>query len=475
MKRCVVAGMLLVLVGLVAIGAKSVVGVEGDAQSQLDPSLAEKAARLRANGPQALDALFTQRSALENQLAGAQTDEVRLALEAQLAENARLIDLVGGQHYCTASKLFWYTDLDAAQAESKRTGKPILSLRMLGKLTDELSCANSRFFRTTLYANAEISQLLRDRYILHWKSVRPVPVITVDFGDGRKLVRTVTGNSAHYVLDSRGKTLDALPGLYGPQAFRQWLLRCEELAEQVLVAKTEESKLAVLHQYHNNRAAAIQQQWNADVAALRQADQPRSNAAQVRSPGWEDAVRQALAKAQADQQVVAQAVPAELAARVAVPKSVGEIAVVQMITLNRNQLEEATDDNLWQRIAQLHREEATLDQASRELIASENPTARDASPLTVSKALIEDPLLKLVGQFEASVALDSVRNEYLLHYQIHNWFTDGQVQDVEQLNDRVYAELFLTPKSDPWLGLVAENVYTALHNSGVVRNAGQQE
>jgi hypothetical protein len=39
---------------------------------------------------------------------------------------------------------------------------------------------------------------------------------------------------------------------------------------------------------------------------------------------------------------------------------------------------------------------------------------------------------------------------------------------VDQLNERVYAELFLTPSSDPWLGLVTPDVYTALDNGGVV-------
>ena len=35
---------------------------------------------------------------------------------------------------------------------------------MLGRLDEELSCANSRYFRTTLYTNAEVSALLRERF-----------------------------------------------------------------------------------------------------------------------------------------------------------------------------------------------------------------------------------------------------------------------------------------------------------------------
>jgi hypothetical protein len=40
---------------------------------------------------------------------------------------------------------------------------------------------------------------------------------------------------------------------------------------------------------------------------------------------------------------------------------------------------------------------------------------------------------------------------------------------VEELNERVYTELFLTPSSDPWLGLAPPDVYTAIENGGVVR------
>jgi hypothetical protein len=37
------------------------------------------------------------------------------------------------------------------------------------------------------------------------------------------------------------------------------------------------------------------------------------------------------------------------------------------------------------------------------------------------------------------------------------------------LNKRVYAELFLTPASDPWLGLYSPEVYTALQGGGLIR------
>src|SRR5881296_3244015 len=120
--------------------------------------------------------------------------------------------------------------------------------RRRGRLDEEFSCANSRFFRTALYANAELSQYLRDNYVLHWESVRPVPRITIDFGDGRKLERTITGNSIHYVLDSDGRPIDALPGLYGPKAFRQVLERTAAAAKEY-AAKPAAERAAFLSQY----------------------------------------------------------------------------------------------------------------------------------------------------------------------------------------------------------------------------------
>ena len=182
------------------------------------------AAKLREAGPEALAELMLLRermlrqfeSLLKQPESADRTSQIQ-QLEQRQARLDALIDQVGMQRYCSRSGLYWYTDFEQAKAAARQSGKPILSLRMLGNLNEDFSCANSRFFRTTLYANSEISQALRDNYVLHWKSVRPVPKVTIDFGDGRKLERTLTGNSIHYILTPDGEVVDALPGLYGPE------------------------------------------------------------------------------------------------------------------------------------------------------------------------------------------------------------------------------------------------------------------
>ena len=68
---------------------------------------------------------------------------------------------------------------------------------------------------------------------------------------------------------------------------------------------------------------------------------------------------------------------------------------------------------------------------------------------------------------QETLLIDAVRNEYDLHRRIHAWFARSEAgDDVEALNERVYDELFLTPSSDPWLGLVPSDAYSALDGGG---------
>jgi hypothetical protein len=140
------------------------------------------------------------------------------------------LDRLCAQRDAHTTLLYWFTDLDAAIVEARRTRRPILSLRLLGRLDEELSCANSRFFRKLLYPKPRINAVLRRDFVLHWQSVRPVPRVTIDFGDGRRVERTLTGNSVHVVLDPYGRIVDALPGLMNPDVFLDQLVQARAFA-----------------------------------------------------------------------------------------------------------------------------------------------------------------------------------------------------------------------------------------------------
>lgn len=78
-------------------------------------------------------------------------------------------------------------------------------------------------------------------------------------------------------------------------------------------------------------------------------------------------------------------------------------------------------------------------------------------------------LARILSKFEESVALDTVRNEYRMHTKLYAWLAaDRGRSDLSTFNEKVYAELFITPSSDPWLGLMQPDVYTALENAGVI-------
>lgn len=416
---------------------------------------------LREKGPQALEQLIQYRERLEKELGAGDypfSSETE-SRDPQLARLDHVIDGVGGARYCSTSRLYWFTDLERAKSQSAVSGKPILSLRLMGKLTDEYSCANSRFFRTSLYANKDISKLLRDRFVLHWKTVRPVPRVTIDFGDGRKLERTLTGNSAHYILSTEGRPLDILPGLYGPQAFTDWLNRSLQLASDFEAAESTDRE-EVLAEYHSDRLKVVESKWSSDLAEV--------------AP---DAITKLLPDADTGRKASEEVPNALEAANIAVGKSEVEIPIlenielVQAIHIPADQLEEATSEDLWEAIAALHREDAELDEASVRLMRRHNPTAAQAGRIAETKRLVEDPLVRIVERFERSIALDAVRNEYMLHRQIHQWFAGRELtSDFDALNARVYAQLFLTPDADPWLGLITPDTYTALPNDGVSRN-----
>ena len=176
------------------------------------------------------------------------------------------LDAVCAQHDAHTTLLYWHTDLDAAVAEAQRAKRPILSLRLLGRLDEALSCANSRFFRKSLYIDPAINRALRTRFVLHWQSLRAVPIVTLDFGDGKRLVKTLTGNSAHLVLDMHGRPVDALPGLFSPEVFAQLLVRAHAKA------MGDRRRLAEMHR----------KDLEAPVTA-RRAPMPRAVAASLRA------------------------------------------------------------------------------------------------------------------------------------------------------------------------------------------------
>ena len=386
---------------------------------------------LRSLGPGGLQILMAQYAAeIKHHIANPSA-----APDEQWQRIATALDNVAQQKNSYIAGLYWHTDIETAKKASAESGKPILSLRLLGKLTDEFSCANSRFFRTVLYPNDAVATMLRERFVLHWQSVRPVPTVTIDFGDGRKLERTLTGNSIHYILDSQARPIDALPGLYGPQAFLRGLEKAESIFKS-LDSKNDVERNALLMRYYGSQHNKLALDWTLDTQKI----------------GGKVPEGFRIIKGMNGQP------EALMIAQLAMTKAMTETTILRSMTTATDSLGEITDADAWKKIAQLHSSLAVLDDRSIALIKRQNP------------ALSDEELARLLRKFQELIALDTVRNEYLLHSKLYTWLMrDPARGEVEKLNEKVYASLFLTPHSDPWLGLFSTDVYTALDNGGVVK------
>lgn len=388
-------------------------------------------AELRAMGPVGLQSLF---DANESEINKHITNPT-LSPTSEWRRITAALDSVSQQKDSYLAGLFWYTDLGEARKAASVEGKPILSLRLLGKLTDELSCANSRFFRTVLYSNTAISAQLRDGFVLHWESVRSVPVITIDFGDGRKLQRTITGNSIHYVLDSDGRLLDALPGLYGPGAFMRGLTEAQSLFKQV--KSDRNNKMVILANYYRMRTNKLAVDWLNDATKV----------------GLKQPVDMRLEHDQDGNALIIMPL--------AITKMMTEATMLRAMTAPADSLGRITDESAWRKIAALHMSETKLDDQSIGLIKRQTQKLADSSKTFDS----------LIQKLQESIALDTVRNEYRMHTKLYAWLAmDRGRSDVKAFNEKVYAQLFITPSSDPWLGLLQPDVYTGLENGGVIRN-----
>ncbi|MBX3412857.1 MAG: thioredoxin family protein [Pirellulales bacterium] len=375
-------------------------------------------AELRAAGPAGLAALLALLPAIEQENAALETLASTVVPEPRLR---RAIDAVAAQRDAYASRLYWYTDIGTASSVAAETNRPILVLHLLGQLSEDLSCANSRFFRQVLYSDPRISRLLCEKFVLFWYTTRPAPKLTIDFGDGRQLVRTITGNSLHYVLDSQGRLIDTLPGMYEPVRFLESLERAAELARRSvdLEAGTRHEALAEYHRLEIDRLT--------------------------------EELAEAIARLEGEE-----------------AKTAGHVLLARTVST----ADEAVQDSTWwEQLAAADPTVVELHPASEQFLRRQLLQAGLANRLAMTKAITESPLLRAIAGFTRTLHADTLRNELVMHRMLHDWLLASAPANFSELvnfNERVYSELFLAPLSDPWAGLHDPAAYTALEENGMV-------
>ncbi|MEM7626333.1 MAG: hypothetical protein AAF333_12115 [Planctomycetota bacterium] len=327
------------------------------------------------------------------------------------ADLTAALDAVTGQKDGWASGLLWHDDLDTALSVARARGKPVLSLRMLGRLDEDLSCANSRFFRTLLYPDPAVNTILRERFVLHWHSVRPAPRLTINYGDGRVIERTITGNSLHLVLDpTTGTVIEALPGLVDAQTFAGWLGMADRLHGHMTTDGADAAAILVGHRtWSMLRPGAVPPP----------ADEADAGAA---------------------------------AMRLAVSKKIVERAAFAAVRFAPR----AADGS-----------EGAPHSDAGETPPSVEPTIHPRVGGLIRVKEGGDTDAKLT-RLRDSLRRDTAINVDRLRPRIVAYLAGAETEaSAESLTTWVYAEVFRSPLDDPWSGLVETDAYTALDRGGV--------
>ena len=81
-----------------------------------------------------------------------------------------------------------------------------------------------------LFSQESVASFVNENFEPTWETVRPVPIVRIDFGNGTVVTRTLHGNIATYVCTADGQVLDLLAGIYTPAVYVQRLQQFRLLA-----------------------------------------------------------------------------------------------------------------------------------------------------------------------------------------------------------------------------------------------------
>jgi hypothetical protein len=260
--------------------------------------------------------------------------------------------------------------------------------------------------------------------------VRPAPRITIDFGDGRKIERTITGNSIHYILDQDGTIIDALPGLYSPKAFLKYLKQARQ-AEKIVRNFPEKNRELAMMKYRKMSFDEIKLKREKAIAMTGvKLVEPREGTLAI----------------------------------LAAPLAAAKMVVVDEASLLRvyddfAKFEPSIDFDDWNKLAKLYSPSEKLDANSIAFVRRQN----------LKTGLSESEFSGLFAKLDSFISLDTTRNDLIFHAKLYEWLNREAAGDLEAFNARVYDQIFQTPGSDKWLGLYSSDVYTALDGNGIIK------
>ena len=106
-----------------------------------------------------------------------------------------------------------------------------------------------------------------------------------------------------------------------------------------------------------------------------------------------------------------------LIAPLAVTKAITERPILRAMTMSAERLEKSLMRLPGRRLRNFILTDAILDSRSIALIKHQNPTLSD------------EELARLVNKFQEPIALDTVRNEYLMHTKLYTWLMQDPARE----------------------------------------------
>jgi hypothetical protein len=107
-----------------------------------------------------------------------------------------------------------------------------------------------------LLSDPEVIRFVNENFIPCWQMVRPVPRVTIEFGGGRKLTRTLGGNTVIEICLPGGQVVDSFPGLYTPEDLLKEAGQTLELVRTLALEKLDGAVAERVIAWHTQRCTA---------------------------------------------------------------------------------------------------------------------------------------------------------------------------------------------------------------------------
>jgi hypothetical protein len=120
-----------------------------------------------------------------------------------------------------------------------------------------------------LFSDDKVAAFINRSFEPAWESVRPVPLVRIDFGGGKVLTRTLHGNILTSVCDADGHLLDALPGIYTADAYVDRLNQLRLLAKYVATKLPADGRADWLRGWHARQAESLKKDETPEAFAER--------------------------------------------------------------------------------------------------------------------------------------------------------------------------------------------------------------